>query len=498
MTSARQILWAACFLVGVWLGARAGSPGGDGRSVAPGADGPGASQRSQSTTGPSSPHSSGAAAAPGASIHRKKKPKPEDKVRLEDLRRLLETEIGDANLTRTFHLAEKTLLGLPVADLPAAAAMLWEQSSQKLWASLFLAETISRWAEADPKAALAWMKTLSGNETFVFYLRARALEILGKKNPDLLWSEIGQRQEWMDDRWVASGFIGRAFGKSPELGKKFLDSVTDPGVRRMAVGMVIGALAEKDVQAALALARSLPDARERESALREAYKALAASDPDAALAALRTNTSEMPASIRQRLLAKLAEDHPDRARQFISDGGLRRASQEEATALARGIRKSIGELAALAAHVPEGPPRDAFLGAIAERLAEGGELDAAWKALQNVKPGLERQSAMQGYSANMACKSAAEASSWLAALPAGHDRDAAIRGFVFAINSQKPQMACEWALAVSDSVYREDMIESAFSTWHEQDAPAAEAWLSTSAALSADEKSRLLEGPQRP
>jgi hypothetical protein len=460
-------------------------------------DGPGAAQSLQSTTGPSSPHGSGAAAAPGASTG-KRKTKPEETASLEDLRQLLATEFWEANLARTFQLAQKILRALPASDLPAAAAMLWEQSSQKPWAPLFLTEIVNRWAEADPKATLAWMKTLSGNETFVFYMRAHVLQTLGTKDPESLWAEIGQTQEWMDDRWVASGFIGRAFGTSPELAKKFLASVTDPGVRRMAVGMVISALAENDVRAALALARSLPDARERESALREAYKALAASDPDAALAALRTNTSEMPVSIRKRLLSKLAQEHPDRARQFIADGGLRTASQEEATALARGIGKSIGEFAALAAHFPEGPSRDTFLGAVAEELAESGDLDAAWKALQNVQPGLERQSAMQGYSAAMAGKSVAEASAWLAALPAGHDRDAAIRGFVFKINDQKPQMACEWALSMSDAVYREDVIESAFSMWHKQDAPAAEAWLTASSTIPTAEKSRLLDEIAKP
>lgn len=501
MKPLHQAAAIACFLTGIWLGVRAGvppqlasaDPEHNASAAASGSAKPSGGLISSSTGGgkPSSPNAAAAA--------KKKATGQAKKSALEDLRQLLDTDFYHTHLEALFHRYDKIVELLPLAELPVAAAMLWEHGRRQRWALIILLEVTRRWGKEDPKAALAWIKTLDGNETMVFHLREGILGSLGETSPQLLWEEISQTQEWMDDRWIGSGMVGRYFGKDPELAKRFLASITDPGVRDLAAQAAVGALAEHDPQAALAWARSFPDSRAKENAVSRAFGALAESDPEAALAALRAQGSDIPASARERLLSKLVEKHPERAREFILSGGLKAGTQQEAEALARGLADRSPGDSALLASIPAGAARDAFLGMAAQRLAGSGDLDAAWGLIQKTQPGLERQSAMQGYSAAKTDKSVAEATTWLATLPAGHDRDSAIRGFVNQAASKNPQAACEWAAAMTDPIYRQDMLEWAVSAWHNRDTPAgAEAWLTATTTISPAEKERLMREIKKP
>lgn len=491
-TLRHQTAWLLCFLIGAWLGMSAGGSSNNDEaknkpSAASGAQSPPPSSAS-------TPSTQFSASAPPNTTPTKpdKSDKPVKKTSLEDLRRLLALDPYECDLRRLFHDFENFAKGLPAADLPAAAAMLWA-SPHRMWSMMTLMNILSRWAESDPKAPLDWLRTLKGDEKIVVMMRWNMLSDIGKKHPDLLWEEIGPTQEWMADAWPGPGMIGGCFAGDLKLAQKFLDSITDPSVRYFGLASIIRELAIKDPASAIAWARTQPDSNGKEDAMANAYRKLAEKNPDAALATLNDSRAPLSAQERERVIEGLAEFHPDQMSAFISSGGLKSASMREAGLVGSRSKQAATALLDLAPNIPAGEVRDSFLSSISLQLSEHGDLEGAWKALQDVHPSLERVFAMRNYSESRAKKSIPDSTTWLSSLPPGDDRDAAIGGFAQMAAEKQPQMAVEWAAAIADPVYRQSAVEDSFESWHKSNAKAAEAWLNGAASVSAEEKARLME-----
>ncbi len=492
-TMRQQIAWLLCLLAGIWLGVRAGSSSDladeshlreeqnkMGAASTSGSDSNGA-QRSSATTSSAT-----------ASTSAKKTAKPMKKTSLADLNRLLPLDLYDCDLERIFHDLESVAKGLPAADLPAAAAMLWN-SPRRIWEVMILIDVLSRWAESAPKAPLDWLRTLKGNENIAQLMRQRLLQDIGREHPDLLWQEIGTTQEWMNGRWLTGGMVAEGFARDLKLAQKFLDAVTDPSVRYFALSSIAGELAKKDPAAAIAWARSQTQSDAGDQVIANLYERLAEKNPDAALASL--NDTSNPLTLRQResVLAGLAEYHPERACEFIAAGGLKSATMSEVSRVVSNMGTTTRDLIDFAPIIPAGEVRDSFLSSVSFQLAQDGDLDGAWQALQDIHPSLERITAMREYGKGRAKKSLAATTAWLTTLPAGADRDAAITGFTWRADDTQPQMAIEWATAIADPVYRESAVENTFATWHQNNVKAADAWLANTSVLSADTKTRLME-----
>lgn len=357
-----------------------------------------------------------------------------------------------------------------------------------------LVELMRRWGDTDPKAALDWLRGVKGDEKIARLIRQGILSQLGKKHPDLLWAEIGPTKEWMQEDWLASGMIGAGFASDLNLAQKFLDAVTDPGVRYFALSAIASELASKDPAAAIAWLRSQPRSERGDDILSSMYGRLADKNPDAALAALSDPNAGLRSEDRDRILSNLAEHHPDRMQAIIAAGGFKSASMSLARQMGWSSNKaSAVSMLALAPEVPAGEVRDAFLCQISSKLSNSGDLDHAWQAINDINPSLERGIALRSYGEARAKKSIADTTTWLGSMPAGADRDAAITGFARAAIEKQPQLAIEWASAITDPVYRDDEIENTFVNWHKADAKAADAWLSKATTLSAEDKSRLKE-----
>lgn len=495
MTTLRQqAAWLLCFLAGIWLGVKSdwSSSTDDEAAVSKAKNGVTAvaGMHAASTAGSQRSTKSAVSTTPGTLT--KKPDKPVKKTTLDDLRRLLAINLYDCDLRRLFHDFEALPKGLPAADLPAAAATLWS-SPHRMWTIMTLIEVLNRWAESEPKAPLDWLRTLNGEDKSVQLMRENLLHVIGKAHPDLLWQEIGPTQEWMREGWIASGMIGQYFAGDLNLAQKFFDALTDPCVRDFAFSSIASELAKKDPAAAIAWARSQTQSDWSDQVIANLYGRLAEKNPDVALAALNDTGTPLTSQQRERALEGLAEHHPDRLRSFIADGGLKSATMSEVKWLANNMKKLPRDLIDLAANVPAGEVRDSFLSSVAFKLSEQGDLEGAEKALRAVHPSLERVTAMREYAKGRASKSIADTTAWLTSLPPGPDRDAAIEGFTWHADETQPQMAIEWATAIAAPQYRETAIESAFDTWHKNNAKAAEAWLNGASALSADEKARLME-----
>lgn len=492
-TMRQQIACLLSLLAGIWLGVRAG-----GSSEQAEASHQRDEQGKTSTASASGTASNGAqrsSAATSSAISNtsaKKTAKLVKETSLADLRRLLAIDLFDCDLERMVHDLETVAKGLPAADLPAAAAMLWS-SQRRIWVIMTLTNVLSRWAVSDPKAPLDWLRNLKSDENIAQLMRQNLLSDIGRKHPDLLWEEIGLNQEWMSGSWNAPGMIAQGFAGDLKLAQKFLDAVTDPSVRYFAISGIAGELAKKDPAAAIAWARSQTQSETRDLVIANLYARLADKNPDSGLALLNDISAPLTPQQRERLLGGLAEQHPERAREFIAAGGLKSATMREAALLASNLTKAPGDLIDLATNLAAGEVRDTFLSGVASNLSHQGDLDRAWQAVQDIHPSLERINAMRNYGKGRAKNSIADATAWLTSLAPGADRDAAIEGFTWHADGTQPQMAIEWATAITDPVYRESAIESTFDTWHKNNAKAAEAWLTNSTALSSDEKRRFSE-----
>lgn len=492
-TMRQQMAWLLCLLVGIWLGARAGGSSSESDASHPFDEKYKTTAASASGSTSSGTQRSGATAdSAAASTSAEITEKPVKKTTLDELRRLLAVDLYDCDLERTFHDMEIVVKGLAAADLPAAAAMLWN-SPRRIWETMSLTNVLSRWAEAEPRAPLNWLRGLKSDDRIPQLLRQNLLMEIGRKHPDLLWEELMATQEWMSDDWLASGMIAHGFAGDLKLAQMFLDAVTDPSVRYFAMSAVTGELAKKDPAAAIAWARSQPRSEAGDQVIASLHRRLAEKNPDAAFALLNSTSAPLTGQERERVIEGLAEFHPDRMREYISAGGMKSATMREAGLVGYNSKKTAAALLDLAPSVPAGEVRDSFLSSVSYQLSEHGDLDHAWQALQDIHPSLERITAMRNYGNGRAKKSIADTTAWLTSLPPGADRDAAIQGFTWHVDETQPQMAIEWAAAISDKVYRQDAVQSTFNTWHKNNAKAAEAWLNAAGGLSADEKARLME-----
>ena len=485
-----QAAWLLCFLTGIWLGTRSSGPAtqtGTPNKLSAASRTPTAT--SSSTT--ASTQSTQSSTAPSNSSSTKPD-NPIKKTSLEDLRRLLALDPYQCNLRRLFHDFEGFAKGLPASDLPAAAAMLWS-GPHRMWTMMTLSNVLERWAETEPKAALAWLRTLKGDERIAQLMRQGLLQGIGREHPDLLWDEIGPTQEWMNEQWLAGGMVAQGFASDLKLAQKFLDSITDPSVLHFALSAIVGELGRKDPAAALAWIRTQPPSERRDQIIANLQGRLAEKNPDAVLAMLNDSRTPVSAREREQMIQRLAEFHPDRMRDFISAGGLKSATMREAGLVGSNSKKTAAAMLELASNVPAGEVRDSFLSSISFQLSERGDLEDAWKALQDIHPSLERLTAVQNYGQERAKKSIPDTTTWLSSLPPGDDRDAAIVGFTQSAADKQPQMALEWATAIADPVYRQSAVEDSFESWHKSNAKAAEAWLNGASAVSAEEKARLME-----
>lgn len=494
MTTLRQqMAWLLCLLAGIWLGVRAGGVSSESDASHPLDEKYKTTAASASGSTSSGTQRSGATAdSAAASTSTKKTEKPVKKTTLDALRRLLAVDLYDCDLERTFHDMETVVRGLSAADLPAAAAMLWN-SPRRIWEIMCLTNVLSRWAEAEPRAPLNWLRGLKSDDRIPQLLRQNVLMEIGRKHPDLLWEELMATQEWMSDGWLGSGMIAQGFASDLKLAQKFLDAVTDPSVRYFAISAVAGELARKDPAAAISWARSQPRSDAGDQVIASLHRRLAEKNPDAALASLNSTSIPLTGRERERVIEGLAEFHPDQMREYISSGGMKSATMREAGLVGSNSKKTAAALLDLAPNVPAGEVRDSFLSSVSYQLSEQGDLYRAWQALQDIHPSLERITAMRNYGNGRAKKSIADTTAWLGSLPPGPDRDAAIEGFTWHADETQPQMAIEWAASIADKEYRREAVESTYNTWHKNNAKAADAWLGNASALSADEKTRLME-----
>lgn len=495
-TTRQQGAWLICLLAGIWLGMRAG--GANDTDATRDDERQARFSGATSRAGESAKSTTQTNAASAAKTANSKAPDaisgipPAKQLTLDDLRRLLDANLYEADLRQWMHDLELLPKSLAAADLPAAAAMIWS-AKHRFPSMMALVSILDRWAESDPKAVLGWLHTLKGDEKIVKMIRQGVLHTIGKKHPALLWQEVGPTQEWQSEDWIAGGLIGQYFVGDPARLQQFLEATTDSSARYFALNIIAREMAKKDPVGAIAWAKAQPHNQAADEALASLYRTLAEKNPTAAISAVAESSGTLSRLERERIIEGLAENHPAQLRDFIAAGGLQSATMREAGLVGSYLKKSQRDFVALASGIPAGQTRDAFLSSLSFQLSQQGDAEGAWLALKDIPPSLERRSAMWSYAEGRTTgRNIAEMTAWLVTLPTGSDRDSAIAGFARSASKSQPQMACEWSASIADTVYRGEIIEENFNAWHRDDAKASEAWLNKTTSLSAEDKARLM------
>nr|MBA3386654.1 hypothetical protein [Chthoniobacterales bacterium] len=83
------------------------------------------------------------------------------------------------------------------------------------------------------------------------------------------------------------------------------------------------------------------------------------------------------------------------------------------------------------------------------------------------------------------------AGAWLATLPSGGSRDAAVTAYTQRVAATDPQAAAQWAETIGNESTRNSQMESIAAAWLKTDANRASVWIVNS-SLSNGVKARLL------
>ncbi len=155
----------------------------------------------------------------------------------------------------------------------------------------------------------------------------------------------------------------------------------------------------------------------------------------------------------------------------------------------RDAKEAARQFAKNAADAPfiEGVSKD-----IATKLAwTAASWAAIWAAtLQQPKA---RREAFEALGSHYGSIDAAAGGRWLETLPAGADRDGAIKVFIQRAKSTHPRESAEWATAIQERDDRRDALREAVETWFTKDLGTALEWLQTSPKLSDEDRRALLK-----
>lgn len=386
----------------------------------------------------------------------------------------------------------------------------------------------TRWADFDPRAAVAFArKQLGSNEQDAF-----------------LSAAIGR---WMERDSIAA--------------RAWFDELPPGQEKNMVAEPVIASLSRLNPRAALQLAQSLPGGAERGVDLYEVFKVWLETDPQSAAAAAwaleegeeRSRTldnlgcrwamldpvsacawaSQLPESklrngIQAEIAGAWAETDPAAALAWSrSLGAFDLRKNVTGQVLGVWAKRNSTEAQAQALALPPGEERTRAIACVApfvmqddplvamrllEQLPEKERSDsfrtmemywdftglnmndpATVTALLDLVPaGVGQSGFVKSILGQWAQGDPASAAQWLQRLPASPDRDSAVGIFVSKISGRDPGSAIEWARTIADPALRNERLEGVVHQWIKAAPDAAKQWLHTTNQLSAESKKKLL------
>lgn len=152
--------------------------------------------------------------------------------------------------------------------------------------------------------------------------------------------------------------------------------------------------------------------------------------------------------------------------------------------------------AEIQAQLAKAPNDNSRLQALEVTAAQAMQGDKA-KSLRLIAqlPDEPRQRSMELYGQFHAGQSVVKTSEWLLTLPAGADKDAAIRGFAPVLAKSEPDSAVIWAASLQDEAQRSALVQKLGSQWYQKAPDAARAWLEQNETLTAADRAAITAKP---
>jgi hypothetical protein len=390
------------------------------------------------------------------------------------------------------------------------------------------------WAAAMPEAALA-EASASRQSSWMWRIGWRALESLAGGDPVGQLEAIGKLPDTQFRRNLYSNVIRILSDTDPAAAAAHLDLVSDRWQRNQMQADILGKLAKADPAAAIArlaelgpqLTAGTDGIRIVGAVLRDAAKR----DPDAAMAVVEKLPEELRSRAVGSVLVGWAGKDPLAALNWATSNGLDVANVRSATYFGPNGAAGWNTLLMAAFETdhakafewlraqPPSPGRDDLLrdgmwrGATDEKFTLYGMMSPekqadqvgflvsavnrddpkraeAWVA--GLPPGPSRSAAVQSLVAAQLYKNPGRIDSITEDWAAGPDRQAALAGMASQLRSTDPQRGLSFARQVTDSLSREVAMEGLAWSWLRQDPREARGWINTTSDLSAEQKRVLI------
>ncbi|MGC4071310.1 MAG: hypothetical protein QM760_02070 [Nibricoccus sp.] len=314
---------------------------------------------------------------------------------------------------------------------------------------------LEAWAKKDAAAAMAWVE---GKPDMIASPAARMAVLFecAQSRPDLALAFLKKFPE-TEDNYSNSHAIGLLLEHSPEHGVEAL-SLVSPATARSALTMWARESFEKSPERAVMLLKKWVSEETQRGVIREGFTAWLESDRRAAMEWLGTVTEpEMQTTLQAGLIGWEAQRDPVAALSVMSSSGV--ASPEM---------------------------RDVVTQAFSSWAERDVAAAAGWVVANPALVTAEQASELTN---RFLTKDEEGGADWLAKLPAGSTRDAAVEAAaIYWAERFEPELATQAAGTIRDPEKRTRALFSVYRAMRSSDAASAESWLVGAKDLSEETK----------
>ncbi len=332
---------------------------------------------------------------------------------------------GDRAMTRA-QLRARLTAATP-AEIPGLLAWV-AKLPHRLDRERFRAQLLAHWVNTDPTAARVWAET----RPLLSERRAAVRDVLAgwaQTAPATVAGLIKSADGW-DGPEALDALLSSWVANDPAHARAWVIGIENPLLRGSAIRSLISAMAEQDPSAALETALALRPDRSAQTAVGIAARAMILRDPSVAASVLdRIPAGSAKHTATFEIVSAMATHDPKLAAEFAL---TLPPSNNRSVALRAAIGAMADDadasLAWIQSTFPAGPERDQSVASLIEAVANHAPAEAA-RHLELLPPEA-RAETTESLVRTWAEKDSAGTTTWAKQLPAGPERDAALRSLL--------------------------------------------------------------------
>ena len=342
---------------------------------------------------------------------------------------------------------------------------------------------MATWLRSDYEAAMAYYEGMEDEKAKSLLMSGASYHLSMKDQVTFL--KAYSKSAPSDRNDISADLIFKQMAEDdPENAVNYLDTLTNPKLRRNALTSMLPGFVAKDPNLAIQLVESIKEPADQDAALGVLYKNLSSKDPALVASALKENdfnsfgkynledfvstyagknledatvfVEEIEDPIIwnkavKRLISKWGISDPLQAAEYAFQQDPTKGVEEAIELLS----KSIGKIA----------PKEGIDFALAQ---ENNSLS---------------QKLIQGTFDQWINKESDEAIQYVAEMEAGDQRDAAVRAFANKFKNSDPNYAMEWADTMTNPQARLQTMRQTYNNWRKRDSQAATDWINSTNLL---------------